>query len=238
MATEVIKYDVLISCPSDVRNEIEVIKKVIDDINRHKGEDLNLILRVKHWSTDVLMKHGKPQQTINEQIVESSDVVVAVFNNKPGTPTDKFPSGTIEEISIMIDNGKQVFLCFSNKPINRNEFNADDFQKIEDFKKRYAKEGLYLLYDSDQDLYDKLYNQFSLLLIALFKKDTGPKIPIKNDVHGDPNSKLINSIRKNIELKNQIKNDGRTVAQSNNNGDNIVADTIVNGDQIIIMGKT
>ena len=92
-------YDLLISCPGDVNEFIDVIRDCIDNFNRVLGSVNNMEVVAKHWSTDSYPQSGgKPQELLNQQFVRECDAAVALFWTKFGTPTDKYGSGTEEEI--------------------------------------------------------------------------------------------------------------------------------------------
>ena len=68
------QYQVLISTPSDVQEELESIKNVIDAFNRTVGLYNGVALLPVHWSKDVFPQSGgRPQSLINSQIVNESD---------------------------------------------------------------------------------------------------------------------------------------------------------------------
>lgn len=157
-------YNVLFSCPSDMECERQTIEAALQYINDNIAKINNIQFDIKHWKSDVLFSNGNPQEVINENIVYSSDLIIAVFGIKLGTPTNNYDSGTIEEIEKMIEMGKQVFVCFSDKdiiiPHNVSEDFFTAFEKVRKFKKNY--EGLYISFETDEELKQKLQNQLSL----------------------------------------------------------------------------
>lgn len=103
-------YDLLISCPGDVNQFIDIIRECVDNFNRVYGNINNMEIVTKHWSTDSYPQSGdKPQELLNKQFVRECDAAVAIFWTKFGTPTDKYGSGTEEEIEEMLSSNKQVF---------------------------------------------------------------------------------------------------------------------------------
>src|SRR5699024_2391388 len=103
VARLITQYSILISCPGDVQEELNVIKQVIENFNKTIGEANNVSLAVKHWSTHVYPESGgKPQELINKQMVLDCDAAVAVFWTRFGTPTDSYGSGTEEEIELLL----------------------------------------------------------------------------------------------------------------------------------------
>ena len=118
MAQNVMLYDILISCPGDIIGEREIINEEISRFNDLYSDTLGIILRSKHWSKNSFPESGnKPQALLNKQFVSNCDAAVAIMWGRFGTPTDEYGSGTEEEIEIMLSQGKQVFLYFSDKPI-------------------------------------------------------------------------------------------------------------------------
>ncbi|MDY7046756.1 hypothetical protein RVS70_21675, partial [Virgibacillus sp. M23] len=62
MPKSVTLYDLLISCPSDVKEELKIINETVDDFNRMFGHANNAIINTKHWSKDSYPQSGgRPQ---------------------------------------------------------------------------------------------------------------------------------------------------------------------------------
>lgn len=166
MSTIFTHYNVLLSCPSDVTKDRLFIEKAIDEINSENAPYYNAHFDIKYWDKDVLFSQGNPQQIINENIVYSADIVIAFFGSKLGTPTKEFPSGSIEEIELMIKNNKHVLVCFSERDITLNSDTNEEFieniLKVKRFKKEYN--GLYITYKTESELIDKLKQQLRLYL--------------------------------------------------------------------------
>lgn len=152
-------YTILISCPSDVKEEIEIIKEVLKGFNENFGKNIGISLEYNYWKKDIIPQHGnRPQEIINKQIVRDSDAIIAIFGEKFGSDTGKYPSGTIEEIEEMIKAKKQVFLYFSEKPIEREDMysKVEELEKIERFKKEYGEKGIYSVYKSDNEFKENI----------------------------------------------------------------------------------
>ena len=112
MPKSIVRYDLLISCPGDVQGEIDLIKECVEEFNEKFSDTLGVMVQVRHWGNSSYSQSGdKPQELLNEQFVKKCDAAVAVFWTRFGTPTDRYGSGTEEEIDIMLNSGNQVF-CF------------------------------------------------------------------------------------------------------------------------------
>lgn len=61
----------------------------------------------------------------------------AIFWTRFGTPTDKYGSGTEEEIEEMLSAGKQVFMYFLDAPKNPSKVDMEQYKKLENFKEKY-----------------------------------------------------------------------------------------------------
>lgn len=153
MPKATISYDILISCPSDVREYIDSIKRGIERFNSTHGEYRGIILRPKNWQDACFAQSGgNGQELITRQIVKDSDMAIAVFWTKFGEPTAHFASGTEEEIETMISKGKQVFLYFLEKPVPPSMINSRELKKISNFKKKYQDKGIYFTVKDEHEL--------------------------------------------------------------------------------------
>ncbi|MED4874583.1 hypothetical protein P9703_14010 [Bacillus subtilis] len=171
MPKSVTLYDLLISCPSDVKEELKIINEAVDDFNRMFGHANNATINTKHWSKDSYPQSGgRPQELLNQQFVLDCDAAVAVFWTRFGTPTDSYGSGTEEEIEELIKSDKQVFLYFCEKPINPSEIDFEQYQKIQQFKERYGKSNIYDTFTSTEDFKKKFLNHLSLHFLKQFEK--------------------------------------------------------------------
>lgn len=149
MASNVTVYDLLISCPSDVKDAVNVINEVVESFNQKYISTLNIGIRTRYWKKSSYPQlGGKPQELLNKQFVEDCDLAVAIFKTRFGTPTDEYGSGSEEEIEIMLDAERQVFLYFDDSPVSPSDIDADQYQKVKDFEEKYRTRGIYYNYKS------------------------------------------------------------------------------------------
>ena len=103
MPRSVVQYDLLISCPGDIKDELDIINNAVEKFNQQFSEALGISIRTRHWSkSSYAQSGGKPQTILNNQFVNDCDAAVAVFWTRFGTPTDDYGSGTEEEIENML----------------------------------------------------------------------------------------------------------------------------------------
>ena len=166
MPQNVTQYDLLISCPGDIREEIEIINRTVRKFNDHFSDTLGISIRTRHWSKNSYPQSGgKPQALLNEQFVKKCDAAVALFWTRFGTPTDEYGSGTEEEIEVMLDAGKQVFLYFSERPISPSKMDSEGYKKVQALKQKYN--GIYFSYCTAEDFENSFYAHLTQYFLSV-----------------------------------------------------------------------
>lgn len=177
-------YDLLISCPGDVVQFVDVIRECVDNFNRTIGKVNNAEIVARHWSTDSYPQSGdRAQELLNKQFVRDCDAAVALFWTKFGTPTDKYGSGTEEEIEEMLSAGKQVFMYFLNMPVDPSTIDIKQYEKVKDFKKKYEdgneRRGIYAVVKDENELRKEFTNHLAMHFLPLF---VGEKVQFEKKV--------------------------------------------------------
>lgn len=167
MAQNVTLYNLLVSCPGDITNEVALIESAVEEFNELYADPLGITIKTRHWSkSSYAQSGGKPQTLLNKQFVNSCDAAAAIFWTKFGSPTDEYGSGTEEEIEIMLQSGKQVFMYFSDKPIPPSQMNEDGYKKIQAFRKKYQDRGVYFTYSSDDEFKKLFFAHLSMYFLS------------------------------------------------------------------------
>ncbi|MDO3413399.1 hypothetical protein QWJ34_26860 [Saccharibacillus sp. CPCC 101409] len=181
MPKNLLQYDILISCTSEVSDEIKIIKECIERFNRALGADKGIILNAKHWSTDSYPESGgKPQELLNKQFVLECDLAIGVFWTKFGTPTENYGSGTEEEIEELLKLDKQVFLYFSDVAKPPSQVDRDQFDKVIKFRGKYKDRGIYWPYSAKEDFRDLLFDHLSMHFLKV-KKEEESEVKSENE---------------------------------------------------------
>ena len=122
-------YRIMIGAPSDIKEEVQIAKDVINEWKYVHTELHHKVLLPLHWSISAYPNSGKhPQKIINEQVVDKSDLLICIFGSKLGTPTDTDISGSVEEINEHLKAGKDVMIFFRK---NLEIESLDDMQQVE-----------------------------------------------------------------------------------------------------------
>ncbi len=126
---------VLIASPSDLVDERRVAINTVYEWNAQHAEAESVVLLPVAWETHATPRTGvRPQQAINEQIVDKSDILVGMFWTKLGTSTGVAPSGTVEEIERFVAAGKPTLLYFSKRPVDPDTVDPKQNRRFRDFK--------------------------------------------------------------------------------------------------------
>jgi hypothetical protein len=105
--------------PTDTDDAKRAIEASIQTWNTHIGTQGGQFLHPMRWPRDTvpLQTSGLDgQQVTNDQIVERSDIVFAVFRSRLGTRTARAGSGTVEEIELAIKLGRPCHVYFHIDP--------------------------------------------------------------------------------------------------------------------------
>ncbi len=170
-------YRVLIGSPSDVAEERKAIPIALNEWNVKNSFDKKTVFLPTKWETDTVpIMGGRPQDLINKQIVIGSDILIAVFGLRLGSPTGEAQSGTVEEIQTFMQMGKPVIVYFSNKPLSPTEYqkNATQFEQLCAFKDECMKNGIIGEYSSIEELKGKIRDHLSLIIGQFEESDIAP----------------------------------------------------------------
>lgn len=170
MSVNVTQYELSICCPGDIKKEIEIAKNVINEFNSNFSKTLGISIQIRNWKTDSYPQSGNhPQKILNQQFIDDSDAIVAIFWTRFGTPTDEYGSGTEEEIERMLKSGKQVFLYFSDAPVPPSKVDSEQYQKVLQFKKKHENKAYFWNYNTPEEFKEKLYAHLTKYFLSLSK---------------------------------------------------------------------
>ena len=130
MASSRKQFRCLLISPGDVQDERDALSEVFTNWNAHIGRALGASVELIRWETHATPASGKrPQEALNKQIVDEADLGIALFWSRLGTPTGKFRSGSVEEITRLGVAKKRLMVYFKTAPIPQAAANKD-FQRL------------------------------------------------------------------------------------------------------------
>jgi hypothetical protein len=160
---------VMIASPGDVSQERRIIRDVIEEWNTIHAEDRRIILMPIGWETHSSPLMGdRPQAIINKQLLVQTDLLVAVFWTRLGSPTGTTSSGTVEEIEEHLAANKPAMLYFSSTPVRPDSVDGDQYSALKAFKTSCKAKGLIEEYEDFAEFREKFSRQLAQTVIRSF----------------------------------------------------------------------
>lgn len=157
MSFKAVTYRVMIASPSDMEEERQTTTDAINEWNAQHAVSESVVLLPVKWETHAMPQSGiRPQEAINNQLVQDCDVLLGLFWTKIGTNTGVADSGTVEEIDQCVAAEKPVMLYFSNRLIQPNKIDPKQHKKLIAFKESTYKKALVGSFSQVAELSQKL----------------------------------------------------------------------------------
>lgn len=151
--------------PTDIAKEIALAADAINDWNCQHGEQRGYWVKHQHWSTD---SYPDAQETgqgaINKQLINSTDILVAIFWSRIGTPTASAESGTVEEIQRAIAAGKKVMVYFSDLEPLPAGASVEQVKRLSAFREQLRTHTSSWTFQSRSRFRDDFANHLALVL--------------------------------------------------------------------------
>jgi hypothetical protein len=165
-------FRILIASPSDVTDEREIAVGTIQAWNDLNSGERQIVLLPLRWETHSAPEYGRrPQEVINRQVVDHSDLLVGIFWTRVGSPTGAADSGTLEEIERVASLGKPVMLYFSQVKQDPDRIDIAQLTKLRHFKEKTFPKALVETYTSQIEFRDKLSKQLEIQLRTLLSEE-------------------------------------------------------------------
>jgi hypothetical protein len=172
MPVPIIEYRCLLISPSDVSEERDALTNLVQHWNAQIGSGLNARLELVRWESHATPDMSdSPQNIINNQLLESCDLGIAIFWSRLGTRTATYPSGSIEEIYKLIHKGARVLVYFSSRPIPQEALVNEQFANLQEIKAKFQQEGLLATYFDIPNLREQVNLHLTNIITQLLSKD-------------------------------------------------------------------
>jgi len=183
---EVLK--IFLASPSDVAKERDYVIEVIEEINRTIAPSKGVILEV------VSSKHTFPgygqdgQSVLNKQIgrMKEYEIFLGIMWSRVGTPTQRAPSGTIEEFKRAVRANKRhekpdIWFYFRKLEAHLDtQEKLEQAQKVVTFKTEVQRKALTHDYNNPSNFRDRFRQDISLWLNARPNKTSRPRTAAAN----------------------------------------------------------
>ena len=144
---------VLIASPSDVAAERQALREAIWEFNDEHTAATKVVLLPRTWEKNSTPRLGAPPQAIlDEQIVDSSDIVIGIFWTRIGQLLDDGTHATVHELERFMEAGKPALLYFSQTPVVPDSLDPEQYAAVQSFKTRAQSWGIYRQYTGVDEL--------------------------------------------------------------------------------------
>lgn len=209
--------EVFVASPGDVADERQILEDVVSEFNITWGDKHQVRLELLKWETHSRPGFGQDgQDVVNNQIGDTYDIFLGIMWGRFGSPTKHAESGTEEEFNRAYSRLKeapgsvQIMFYFKDAGIPPSKINAEQFVKVQAFKKRIADEygGLYYLFETTDDFQTKARTHLSKVVQDWLDSNstTNESRSVTEVTLNDTNSH--NPLANLAELENEDSEDG------------------------------
>lgn len=214
-------YNVMIVSPSDVSKEREMVKDVLYRWNELNSRFHNIVFSVLGYDINAHADSGiHPQESLNHQLLEQADLIIAIFWTKLGTPTIEYSSGSVEEISKHIKQGKKALIYFSNKTVDPRNIDSEQYKNLQEYKKSIQEMAFYKEFSFEDEFKELLNDEIQLIANELSQENSFSQ---PSNTISEIEKQILLSITKNgylyfvklangINLNGELINEIRTIA--------------------------
>jgi hypothetical protein len=162
-------YHLLVSAPSDLPDEdIRAAFEAVARWNVLYGRQQSATIVPTYWSHHAAAEHGtRPQESLNKQLVEDADVLIALFWHRLGSPTGEAESGTVEEIEAASAHGAYVGVLRCSRAISPGDLDTDQVSRLDAFMNEIRPNSLILAYEGALALRERVDTILTTAVTAL-----------------------------------------------------------------------
>lgn len=176
---------IMIASPGDVPTERRLAREVVLEWNAVHSQERHQVLLPVAWETHATpAMGGRAQEIINKQLLRDSDLLIAIFWTRVGTPTGVAPGGTIEEVEEHLRAGKPAMLYFSAAPVRPDSVEEEQYKALKQFRKSCRNRGLVEEYESISEFREKLVRHLAQTVIQHFPPSSQTGTP--GGIPGEP----------------------------------------------------
>jgi len=138
---------VILASPGDVTEYRAIARTVLHEWNYIHSASTGLVLMPVGWETHSSPELGaRPQELINERVLEDCDLLVGIFWTRLGTPTGSAKSGTVEEIHHHVVAGRPAMIYFCEAPAALQTVDQAQYGALVEFRAWCLNQGLVELF--------------------------------------------------------------------------------------------
>lgn len=185
-------FRVMTGAPSDIKEEINIVRKYINEWNPVNSENRGIVIFPINWKMDCYPASGiSPQEHINKVLTNKSDMMICIFGTRLGTPTNNEISGTVEELKKHIANKRPAMVYFRTSVQNIHEIQPEQLLKIKEFKEEIKDKTFFREYSTAKDFKNRFKSDFEQAVNQYFLNWTTPEADM-----GKPQKRDTRRVRK------------------------------------------
>lgn len=161
---------VLVASPSDVEAERAATVEAVERWNASHWREMHAVLVASRWEIAATPAQGEPQSLIDRQLVDDADIVVAIFWSRLGGGGNDKTSGTVHEINLCINRGKQVLLYFCDRDVPKNILDPEQYAALEKYQKSIRNSSLYRTFETPDQLQTLLLQDLTAAVANLAER--------------------------------------------------------------------
>lgn len=215
-------YRLLISSPGDVPlTDVAIIRDCINRWNGVYGQQFASVIIPISWGSHAAAAFGDhPQAIINDQLVDNSDMCIAIFANRIGTQTEVAESGTAEEIERLNNAGRYVAVLRCRRSVNMAHVNLSQAKRLEDYMGKLRTSALVLAYQDDAELQRHIDN---ILSNAITQARTRGEVQLETSPSGEQAKAA--EVWPRVESEDRAKTDSKGRVKTSRNWYLVLANT-------------
>lgn len=168
---------VFIASPGDVPADRDEVEATIHEWNRQHAVRQGIVLLPQRWEGAAAHQGGDGQRQVNEQQVADSDIVIAIFHTRLGSPTPRSVSGTAEEIEVAIELEKSTHILVSRRQLDPLSIDQEEFARLRGYLYGVQASGLTKNYEDAPGLRREVNNALWLSVDRFNRRPPQPVEP-------------------------------------------------------------
>ena len=201
---------IMIASPGDVLPERQAVRDVIKNVN-YWAVFANIRFETIDWENNTYPTNSDyPQNAINQQIGNSFDILIGIFWTRIGTPTPKYPSGTIEEIENALNKSNKkksidVMLYFKMDEVLQQKTDSVQIEKLNSFKNELSSRGVYYWdFKNCNDFKNYLSQHLALLVQHKFWSKDKESVKLISDYKNEPIKSASENYKEALSFRSEV----------------------------------
>lgn len=221
MTYSAMAHRLLISAPGDVpASDVDTVVTTVGRWNVMYGQQLGAVVVPTHWGTHSTAEHGpRPQASLNDQLVDEADLVIALFWHRLGSPTGEADSGTLEEIERAAKSGAYVAVLRCRRDIPQDAIDITQLQRLDDYMQDARSRSLIHDY-ADVDVLSR-HVEAAVNRAVTRVQTRGEAVTTGAAAHAEVWPRIETSERVKTDSKGRVKSDTRWLLVLANTGSEV-----------------